>query len=225
MKKVILYIHGKGGSPAESEHYGRLFPNCDLVGVDYKAETPWEAKEEFPALFDRLSSGYDNVQLIANSIGAYFSMISLAEKPIKRAWLISPMVNLEGLILGMMKGLKVSEKELEERGEIENPVGEPLSWRYLTFVRNARQTVMQNWKIPTKILYGSTDFLVPRERITAFAKEINAPLTVMDGGEHWFHTPDQMKFLDDWILSDKTFSGYVHAPAVMSMLAVMGMMI
>lgn len=27
----------------------------------------------------------------------------------------------------------------------------------------------------------------------------NASLTVLDGGEHWFHTPEQMRFLDDWI--------------------------
>jgi len=24
-------------------------------------------------------------------------------------------------------------------------------------------------------------------------------VTVMEGGEHWFHTAEQMAFLDDWI--------------------------
>jgi hypothetical protein len=24
-------------------------------------------------------------------------------------------------------------------------------------------------------------------------------LTVMEGGEHWFHTDEQIQFLDDWI--------------------------
>lgn len=27
----------------------------------------------------------------------------------------------------------------------------------------------------------------------------SADLTVMPGGEHWFHTPEQMQFLDDWM--------------------------
>ena len=27
----------------------------------------------------------------------------------------------------------------------------------------------------------------------------NAELTVMPGGEHWFHTKEQMQFLDNWI--------------------------
>ena len=26
-----------------------------------------------------------------------------------------------------------------------------------------------------------------------------AELTVMPGGEHWFHTEEQMRFLDEWI--------------------------
>ena len=33
-----------------------------------------------------------------------------------------------------------------------------------------------------------------------FAGKHGANLTIMENGEHWFHTPDQMKFLDDWIV-------------------------
>ena len=32
-----------------------------------------------------------------------------------------------------------------------------------------------------------------------FARKIGAPLTVMDGGERWFHTAEQMVFLDKWV--------------------------
>ena len=32
-----------------------------------------------------------------------------------------------------------------------------------------------------------------------FARKIGAPLTVMDGGERWFHTAEQMAFLDKWV--------------------------
>ncbi len=35
MKTAILYIHGKGGSAAESAHYRPLFPHCDVLGFDY----------------------------------------------------------------------------------------------------------------------------------------------------------------------------------------------
>ncbi len=35
--------------------------------------------------------------------------------------------------------------------------------------------------------------------ISEFAKQTNATLTVMRNGEYWFHTEEQMKFLDEWI--------------------------
>lgn len=35
MKKLIVYIHGKGGSAEEAEHYKSLFMDCDIVGLDY----------------------------------------------------------------------------------------------------------------------------------------------------------------------------------------------
>ena len=46
---AVLYVHGKGGSAAEAEHYRALFPQAEVYGFDYRAETPWDAKEEFSA--------------------------------------------------------------------------------------------------------------------------------------------------------------------------------
>ena len=34
MKHAALYIHGKGGRAAESEHYKALFPECEIIGLD-----------------------------------------------------------------------------------------------------------------------------------------------------------------------------------------------
>ena len=46
---------------------------------------------------------------------------------------------------------------------------------------------------------GSRDNLTSLETISRFVQTHNADLTVMESGEHWFHTEEQMKFLDDWI--------------------------
>ena len=51
MDKAVIYIHGKGGNAEEAIHYKPLFSNCDVIGLDYTAQFPWEAKEEFPLLF------------------------------------------------------------------------------------------------------------------------------------------------------------------------------
>lgn len=195
MRKLVIYIHGKGGNVAEAEHYKPLFPDFDVIGFDYKAETPWDAKNEFAAFLDSAVPGYDQVYLIANSIGAFFSMMSLSASPITKAYFISPMVDMEKLICDMMMWAGVSEDELCEKKTIATGFGETLSWEYLSYVRNHPI----QWNVPTKILYGSKDNLVSLETITKFANKINAPLTVMEGGEHWFHTDEQMEFLDKWI--------------------------
>ena len=46
MKDLIVYVHGKGGSAEEAEHYAMLFPNHEVIGFDYKSQTPWEAKKD-----------------------------------------------------------------------------------------------------------------------------------------------------------------------------------
>ena len=197
MKKLVIYVHGKGGNADEALHYKSLFPDADVLGFDYKAETPWDAKKEFSVYFDSVTAGYDDVTLIANSIGAFFSMNSLGDKPIKQAYFISPMVNLEKLICDMMTWTGVSEEELREKKIVPTNFGETLSWEYLCYVRENPI----EWRIPTKILYGSNDNLTSLETMREFAQKIGAPLTVMDGGEHWFHTAEQMAFLDKWIAS------------------------
>ena len=36
------------------------------------------------------------------------------------------------------------------------------------------------------------------ETILNFTNKSKANLTIMKGGEHWFHTDEQMNFLDKW---------------------------
>ena len=195
MKRLVIYVHGKGGSAEEAEHYRPLFPGGDVIGFDYHAKTPWEAKDEFSRFFDLHSKGYDSVILIANSIGAYFSMNALAEKSISKALFVSPVVNMERLIADMMTWAGATETELESKKEIPTEFGETLSWEYLCYVR--KHPI--RWRIPTCILYGGKDHLTSRETISGFADRIGADLTVMEEGEHWFHTEEQMKVLDHWI--------------------------
>lgn len=195
MKHQVVYVHGKGGSAAEAEHYRPLFDGCEVVGFDYRARTPWEAREVFPRFFGQRRAACDSLTLVANSIGAFFSMTALSEKLVDRALFISPVVDMEELIAGMMARANVTEEELRARGEIPLESGETLSWDWLDDVR--RHPI--RWTVPTRILYGERDMLTALETMSGFAARIGAPLTVMPGGEHWFHTPEQMAFLDRWI--------------------------
>ena len=154
MKNLIIYVHGKGGSAGEAEYYKMFFPNSEVVGFDYCSQTLWEAKKEFFAFFTTQRSRFEHITLVANSIGAFFGISSLDETLVDRAYLISPIVDMEKLICNMMQWSGVTEQELA---------------------------------------------LTSIETVSAFAKQHHAGLTVMPGGEHWFHTEEQMQFLDHWI--------------------------
>ena len=197
MKHTIVYVHGKGGSAEEAEHYRPLFQDAEVVGFDYRAQTPWEAKQEFPAFFQTLRNRCDRLRLIANSIGAFFSLSSLSQTTVDEAFLISPVVGMEQLIGNMMQWAGVSEQELAEKQEIPTQFGETLSMQYLRYVRKHPIA----WHVPTRILYGEHDHLASLPTISAFAEKTGAELTVMPGGEHWFHTEAQMQFLDHWLLA------------------------
>lgn len=195
MKNAVIYIHGQGGKAEEANRYKKfLGDEYDVIGFDYKSKFPWEAKEEFPKCFNSITHRYSDVFLIANSIGAYYSMLSLADSPIKKAMFISPIVDMEKLILNMLARSNVTEEELHKEKVIETSFGESLSWEYLSYVRNHPIT----WHIPTHILYAENDTMTSLETITDFANKTGASLTVMKNGEHWFHTEAQMILLDNW---------------------------
>ena len=196
VRTVVVYVHGKDGSAEEAAHYQPLFPGCDVIGFDYKSGTPWAAKEEFPAFFAALRQEYKAVFLVANSIGAFFCMHAGLDAYVEKACFISPVIDMEQLIFGMMVSQHVTEAELQMKGVIPTSFGEPLSWDYLQYVRSHPT----RWNAPTAILYGRYDTLTSYETMAAFAREHGAALTVMENGEHWFHTEEQLRFLDEWIL-------------------------
>ena len=66
----------------------------------------------------KMNAEYDSITLIANSIGAFFSMNAGIDAMIRSAFFISPIVDMEKLILNMMSWADVKEKELEEKGVV-----------------------------------------------------------------------------------------------------------
>lgn len=195
MKNVVIYIHGKGGNSKEVEYYKKFFNDeYKIIGFDYKSEFPRDAKIEFSIFFDTITRNYDDIYLIANSLGAYYSMLSLSDKKIKKAMFISPIVDMEKLILNMMNLTNVSEEELYNKKEIATYFGETLSWEYLSYVRDNPLV----WNVPTDILYAENDNITSLETMTNFVDKTNSRLTIMKNGVHYFHTEEQMNFLDNW---------------------------
>jgi len=195
LQEAILYVHGKGGNALEAEHLKPICENYDVFAIDLNDFTPWGTKNQIQSIFETLQKTYFNVSVIANSIGAYFSMFALQGYNIKKAFFISPILDMEKLIFDMMKLANITKEELREKKEIVTYFGEKLSWEYLLFVQN--NTI--KWNIPTEILYAENDNMTSYETVKKFVKSHNAVITVMKNGEHWFHTSEQIEFLDKWL--------------------------
>ena len=91
LKKVILYIHGKGGSHLEAEQYKKNCSGFDIIGIDYNDYLPWIVQNQIKEAYENAHKRYDHIYVIANSIGAYFAMHTLQACDIEKALFISPM--------------------------------------------------------------------------------------------------------------------------------------
>ena len=195
MKNVVIYIHGKYGTAEEAEYYRKFFNETDIIGFEYTSEYPWDFQKEFSNFIDNIYIKYKKISIIANSIGAYFTMLSLTNKNIEKAFFISPIVDMEKLITDMMFLENITEEELYKKKKIKTSFGETVSWDYLTF---ARKNPIE-WNVLTYILYGEKDNMTSYEAILNFTNKSKANLTIMRDGEHWFHTDEQIEFLNNWI--------------------------
>lgn len=200
-----LFLHGQMGRKEEAEAFAQVVcpKGFEVLSIDLPGHgerqnlgeelAPWTAVPDIRAALDWAKRRWKAVSLRATSIGAYFAMLAL-DAP-ERALLVSPVLNMEELILTMMGWAGVTEHQLREQGEIATDFGQTLSWKYLCWVR---EHPVSHWTCPVRILYGSGDNLTPRRTVEEYVRQHHAKLTIMEGGEHWFHTPEQLAILRKW---------------------------
>ena len=207
-EKLFLYIHGKMGSKEEAAHLAEIvYPmgyqvlSIDLPGHgertgEMERFVPWEVVPELQAVYANTQKRWKKISLYANSIGAYFSLLALRDAKLEKSLFVSPILDMEKLIRDMMGWAGVTQEQLQQAGEIPTAFGETLSWKYLTYAAEKRIT---KWDIPTAILYAGQDHLTARKTVDDFARRFGCTVTVMEYGEHWFHTEEQLAVLDAWL--------------------------
>lgn len=136
------------------------------------------------------------ISLFANSLGAYFSLRAYPEAGMKRAFFLSPLVDMNRMIANLMTWFQVSEQRLRQQGEIFTPMGLTLSWDDYC---DAKANPITAWPVPTEILYGEKDELCERDTIDGFIRQFGGTLEVLEGSEHFFHTPAQLDAFRDWL--------------------------
>ena len=139
---------------------------------------PQSSISDLKAIFQYAKSISSEISLFACSMGAYFSLLAYHDFDIKQSLFLSPVVNMERIILNMMDGFGVSEERLKAEKIIPLPIGQTLDWDYFCYVRE--NPICFDWEIPTSILYGSDDNLSEWKEISAFATRYQAAVKVLE---------------------------------------------
>lgn len=138
----------------------------------------------------------NNISLFACSMGAYFSLLAYSHEPLKQCLFLSPVVNMERIINNMMTWFSISENRLKTEKEVSTPIGQTLYWDYYCYVK---EHPILAWNNPTSMLYGLEDNICEFDVVSAFAKRFDFDLQVMEKGEHYFHTEEQLQFFRQWL--------------------------
>jgi len=206
--RLFLYVHGKGSQKEEAEMLAReVVPRGYRVLAfdlpehgdrtnDPRPCTVQNGVRDLRAVHEAVKGSCSSISLYACSLGAYFSLVAWRDVIFRKCLFLSPVLDMERLIRNMMRWTGVTEERLREEKEIPTPFGETLSWEYYEYVRAHPVDI---WNSPTSILYGENDTLTERDVLDSFAKKFSCRVTVMKDGEHYFHTPDQLRFLENWL--------------------------
>ena len=209
-EKIMVAVHGNASSKTdapiallagEAVPRGYQVLSFDLPQHGDRINEPTLCKvqncvQDIRRIMDFAAGQASQVSLFACSMGAYFSLLACQDLPVRQSLFLSPVVDMKRLIDSMMTGFGVSPERLRAEQEIALPIGQTLYWDYFCYVRDNPVTV---WKSPTAILFGEADELTGQEEITSFAQRFGCSLTVMQQGEHYFHTPAQLDFYRSWL--------------------------
>lgn len=208
--RLLLAVHGSQSHKADTAiallaehaaHKGYQVLSFDLPKHGDRKGEPALCKaqtcvEELRSVMKYARTLAAEISLFGCSLGAYFSLLAYGGETIKQALFLSPVVDMERLICNMMTWFSVSEERLQAEGEVSTPIGQTLYWDYYQYVK---ANSISHWKTPTHILYGSADNLCEQNFVEQFTQRFGCNLTVLEAGEHFFHTPEQLAFYERWL--------------------------
>lgn len=151
---------------------------------------------ELNLIMNYVKQNWNNISLFACSMGAYFSLLAYKDDFIKQSLFISPVLNMKRIIDNMMLWFDIDEEYLKSKQTVKTHIGQNLYWDYYCDVKD---NPIDKWNITTNILYGLKDDLCESDIVFKFVKRFNCNITVMNKGEHYFHTQEQLKFFKQWV--------------------------
>lgn len=217
--KIFLFVHGQGGNKEDARTFAEVAETMgwQVLGVDLPKHgvrindaldfTPWQCVLELRQVMAYVKAHWNQVAVRANSIGCYFTLLAFSNEPLVRCLMVSPLVDMERMIVNLMHWSGVTEERLEQEKNIETEFGQTLSWEYLCYVR---RHPMNRWDVPTFNLRSKKDELIDEDTVIAFSNAYGCKLTMIEEGGHWLHTPEELLELSKWekeILSSYLLDG------------------
>lgn len=141
-RNVYLYIHGQGENKEEAYNIAEFVcgHGYQILSIDLpehgnrKGEVnsfdPWHIVPELTEVMKFAKEHWERISLFANSIGAWFSMLSFGNERLKNCLFVSPVFDMKRLILKMMSWANISEEQLKKELIISTTFGQTLSWEY-----------------------------------------------------------------------------------------------
>lgn len=147
-------------------------------------------------IMEYAKANYEEINLWACSMGAYFSLLAYKNENIEQCIFLSPVVNMKVIIDNMMLWSNTTENELREKQEIKTDFGQTLYWDYYLYVK---ENPITNWNKKTYILYGNEDNMQDENIIKNFSENFSCKLSILEDGEHYFHTEKQLDYYKNWL--------------------------
>ncbi len=175
-RKVFLFVHGQGGNKEEAIPFAEIAvpKGYQVIGIDLPVmDQPWIILAMLNEVKEYLYQNYDSVCIRANSIGAWFSLLSFQDKVIDQALFVSPILNMRVFIEGM-----------QEKDD--------------TYYDWGINHTIEQWTADTFILRPKIDLVVNDKVYDSFLSKFECQVQEVENGEHWFHTPEQLLAMQQW---------------------------
>lgn len=151
---------------------------------------------ELKTITNYVKKSWKELSLFSCSMGAYFSLVAYKNENLHKVLFLSPVVNMERIIENMMMWFQITPEKLKQEKTIDTPIGQKLYWDYFCYVK---EHLIHNWEAETYILYGSKDDLCEYEYIKKFSDDFHCDLKILEDGDHYFHTKEQLKEFKQWL--------------------------
>ncbi len=208
--KIYIYVHGKMSCKKEAFNFAEIALNYGYQTLSFDLPEHGDRKDntylcdvqnsiyDLNVIADYVFSLWENVNLFACSLGAYFSLNAYAKRPFQKCLFQSPILDMYYLINQMFNWFNITEERLIAEKKIYTPI-DILRINYYQYVK---EHPIDKWPIPTSILYAGKDNLQPIKIIKKFVKTNNCELTISPTSEHPFLQNHDLKILNTWFESN-----------------------